>query len=61
MRNASLIAAAMLAFSYDQVRPSWPDAPKTKTGRPTGADFARLDKAQAKRDKRAERNLRNAK
>ena len=25
------------------------------------ADFARMDKAQAKRDRRAERNLRNAK
>lgn len=61
MRNASLIAAAMLAFLHDQVRPSWPDTQKTKTGHPTDADFARLDKAQAKRNRKAERNLRNAK
>ena len=62
MRNASLITAAIMTMASEQLG-EIPEArtPKTKTGGPTDADFARLDKAQAKRDRRAERNLRNAK
>jgi len=62
MRNASLITAAIMTMASEQLIGA-PEAktPKTKTGGPTDADFARLDKAQAKRDKRAERDLRNLK
>ena len=62
MRNASLITAAIMAMASEQLIGA-PEAktPKAKTVGPTDADFARLDKAQAKRNRKAERNLRNAK
>ena len=63
MRNQHLAIAAMAAMAVASISGQrlFPDTPKTITGGPTDADFARLDKAQAKRDRRAERNLRNAK
>jgi len=62
MRNASLITAAIMMMASEKLIGA-PEArtPKAKTGYPTDADFARMDKAQAKRDKRAERDLRNLK
>ena len=62
MRNASLITAAIMTMASEQLIGA-PEikTPKTKTGYPTEADFSRMDKAQAKRDHRAARNLRNAK
>lgn len=60
MRNASLITAAIMAMAGEQLIGT-PEAKTPNKARPTDADFARLDKAQAKRDRRAARNLRNTK
>lgn len=62
MINASLITAAIMTMASEQLIGA-PEAktPKTKTGYPTDAYFARMDKAQAKRNRKAERNLRNLK
>lgn len=63
MRNPHLAIAAMTAMAVASISGQrlFPDTPRTKTGHPTDADFDRMDKAQAKRNRKAERNLRNAK
>ena len=63
MRNPHLAIAAMTAMAVASISGQrlFRATPETETDRPTETDFARMDKAQAKRERKAERNLRNLK
>lgn len=57
MKPHEIMAIAAMGLIGLPIRAKSWLAPKALTY--TAADFARMNKAQAKRDKRAERNLRN--
>jgi hypothetical protein len=63
MRTPHLAIAAMTAMAVASISGQrlFRATPETETDRPTVDDFTRMNKAQAKRDRRAARNLRNTK